>query len=104
MLLCRHVHRLRAQPQVAPHHPAARVLARVKNRTLANLTHWPAEKIEASSGSRSESQTSAGQRLGEKRQALVHPVIDTGVVVGELLIAMGNAKLVEPPHKPTGTI
>ena len=42
----------------------------------------------------SEGKPSAGQRLGEKRQALVHPVIDTGVVVGELLIAMRNAKLV----------
>ena len=26
--------------------------------------------------------TSAGQRLGEKRQALFHPVIDPGMVVG----------------------
>ena len=47
---------------------------------------------------------SAGQRLGEKRQALVHPVIDTGVVVGELLIAMRNAKLAQPPHEPTGAV
>src|SRR5882757_9650509 len=52
----------------------------------------------------SEGKPSAGQRLGEKRQALVHPVIDAGVVVGELLIAMRNAKLVQPPHKPTGAI
>src|SRR5216683_2443192 len=52
----------------------------------------------------SEGKPSAGQRLGEKRQALVHPVIDTGVVVGELLIAMRNAKLVEPPHEPTDTV
>ena len=55
-------------------------------------------------GRAAKGQTSAGQRLGEKRQALVHPVIDTGVVVGELLIAMRNAKLVEPPHEPTGTV
>src|SRR5690242_6428635 len=48
--------------------------------------------------------TSAGQRLGEKRQAHIHPVIDTGVVVGELLITMRNAKLVEPPDEPTGTV
>ena len=41
----------------------------------------------------------AGQRLGEKRQALVHPVIDTGMVVGELLVAMRNAELVQPPHE-----
>jgi len=52
----------------------------------------------------SERKTSAGQRLGEKRQALVHPVIDTGVVVGKLLIAMRNAKLVQPPYEPTGTV
>jgi hypothetical protein len=37
---------------------------------------------------------SAGQRLDKKRQALIHPVIDIGVVVGELLVAMRNAKLV----------
>src|SRR6266550_3761503 len=48
--------------------------------------------------------TSAGQRLGEKRQALVHPVIDTGMVVGELLVAMRNAELVQPPHEPAGTV
>src|SRR5260370_856741 len=52
----------------------------------------------------SEGKPSAGQRLGEKRQALVHPVIDTGVVVGELLIAMRNAKLVQPPHEPTSAV
>jgi hypothetical protein len=51
----------------------------------------------------SEGKTS-GQRLGEKRQALVHPVIDTGVVVGKLLIATRNAKLVQPPQEPTGTV
>jgi hypothetical protein len=39
-----------------------------------------------------------------ERQTLIHPVIDTGVVVGELLIPMRNAKLVEPPHEPSGTI
>src|SRR2546428_11251441 len=55
-------------------------------------------------GRAAKGQASAGQRLGEKRQALVQPVIDTGVVVGELLIAMRNAKLVEPPHEPTGTV
>src|SRR6266404_3664524 len=48
--------------------------------------------------------TSGGQRLGEKGQALVHPVIDTGMVVGELLIAMRNAKLVQPPHEPAGPV
>jgi len=40
----------------------------------------------------SEGKTSAGQCLGEKRQALVHPVIDAGVVVGELLIAMAQCQ------------
>src|SRR5215469_15987896 len=47
---------------------------------------------------------SAGQRLGEKRQTDIHPVIDTSVVVGELFIAMRNAKLVEPAHEPTRTV
>jgi hypothetical protein len=37
---------------------------------------------------------SAGQRLRKKRQALVHPVIDAGMVVGELLVAMTNPKLI----------
>ena len=50
----------------------------------------------------SEGKTSAGQRLDDKRQALVHPVIDTGVVIAELLIAMRNAKLIQPPHEPNG--
>src|SRR5882724_9112723 len=48
--------------------------------------------------------TSAGQRLGEKRQALVHSVIGAGVVVGELLVAMRDAKLVQPSHEPAGTV
>ena len=42
--------------------------------------------------------------MGEKRQALVHPVIGTGVVVEELLVAMRDTKLAEPAHEPTGTI
>src|SRR6266436_7504116 len=48
--------------------------------------------------------TSAGERLGEKRQALVHPVIDSGMVVGELLVAVGNTKLVQPPHEPARAV
>jgi hypothetical protein len=48
--------------------------------------------------------TSAGQRLDEKRQALVHSVIDPAMVVGELLVAMRNAELVQPPHEPAGTV
>ena len=48
--------------------------------------------------------TSGGQRLSEKRQALIQPVIDIGMIVGELLIAMGNTELVQPPHEPTGTV
>ena len=47
---------------------------------------------------------SGRQRLGEKRQALVHPVIDAGMVVGELLVAMRNAKLVQSTNEPTGTV
>jgi hypothetical protein len=43
--------------------------------------------------------TSAGQRLGEKRQAPVHPIIDTAMVVRELLVAMCYAKLVQPAHE-----
>src|SRR5260370_30110656 len=47
---------------------------------------------------------SAGERLREKRQALVHPVIDTAMVVGELLVAMRDAEFVQPPHEPAGTV
>src|ERR1700716_634947 len=47
---------------------------------------------------------SAGQRLGEKGQALVEPIIDTRMVVGELFVAMCNAELVQPSDKPTGTV
>ena len=43
------------------------------------------------------------ERLGEKRQALVHPVIDTAMVVRELLVAMRDAEFVQPPHEPAGT-
>jgi hypothetical protein len=46
----------------------------------------------------------AGQSLSEKRKALVHPVIDTAMVVGELLVAMRDAKLVQPPREPAGTV
>jgi hypothetical protein len=42
--------------------------------------------------------------LREKGQALVHPVIDTGMAVGELLVAMRNTKLVEPAHEPAGAV
>jgi hypothetical protein len=47
---------------------------------------------------------SARQRLGEKRQALVEPIIDARMVVGELLVTMCNAKLVQPSDEPTGTV
>jgi hypothetical protein len=30
--------------------------------------------------------TSAGQRLRKKRQAIVHPIIDAGMVVGKLFV------------------
>src|SRR6266478_6430438 len=39
----------------------------------------------------SEGKPSAGQRLGEKRQALVHPVIDTGVVVKQVELILLTA-------------
>jgi len=48
--------------------------------------------------------TSAGHRVGQKRQALVHAVIDTAMVVGELLVTMRNAELVQPPHEPAGAV
>ena len=47
---------------------------------------------------------SAGQRLGKKRQALVHPVVDAGMVVEEFLVAMCNAELVQPPHESARTV
>src|SRR5215204_2214808 len=56
------------------------------------------------SGMRSPPARSAGQRLREKRQALVHPVIDTAMVVGKFLITMGNAKLVKPSHEAAGPV
>ena len=42
--------------------------------------------------------------MSEERQALVHPIIDTGMVVRELLVAMRDAKLVQPPHELSGTV
>jgi hypothetical protein len=47
---------------------------------------------------------SAGQRLRKKRQALVHPVIDAGMVVGELLVAMPDPKLIQPSYEPAGAV
>jgi len=41
---------------------------------------------------------SAGQRLRKKRQALIHPVIDAGMVVGELLVAMPDPKLIQASY------
>jgi hypothetical protein len=56
-----------------------------------------------SSGESSANRTRS--RGGEaERQALVHPVIDTRMVVGKLLVAMGNAELVQPPHEPAGAV
>jgi hypothetical protein len=46
----------------------------------------PEEQLRAAGWSGAVS--SAAERLGEKRQALVHPVLDTAVVFGELLVAM----------------
>ena len=45
---------------------------------------------------------SAGQRLRKKWQALVHPIIDAGIVVGEFLVAMPDPKLIQPSHEPAG--
>ena len=42
--------------------------------------------------------------MREKRQAFVHPIIHTGVVVRELLVTMGDAELVQPPYEPAGAI
>ena len=47
---------------------------------------------------------SAGQRLRKKRQALVHPVIDAGMVVGELLVAMPDPKLIQASYEPAGAV
>ena len=51
-----------------------------------------------------ESHTSAGQRLGEKGQALVHPLVDPGVIVGELLVQIRNPEFVQPSHEPAHAI
>ena len=37
-------------------------------------------------------------------QAVVHPVIDSGMVVGELRVAMRDTKLVQPPNEPAGSV
>src|SRR5215472_56895 len=48
--------------------------------------------------------TSTGQRLNEKGQTFVHPVVDSGMVVGELLVLMRDPKLFKSPYKPASTI
>ena len=62
-------------------------------------------RIQRSSGQADDSlrlsnSASVGQRLSKKRQALVHPVIDAGMVVGELLVAMPDPKLIQPSYEP----
>src|ERR1700730_7731911 len=47
---------------------------------------------------------SAGQRLRKKRQALVHPVIDAGMVAGQLLVAMPDHKLIQPSYETAGAV
>jgi len=42
--------------------------------------------------------------VGEKRQALVHPVIDAGMVVGERLVTVRNAEFVQSPHEAASAI
>jgi hypothetical protein len=49
-------------------------------------------------------EASIRERMREKRQAFVHPIIETGVVVGELFVTMGNAELVQAPHEPSGAV
>src|ERR1700746_604799 len=67
-----------------------------------------ADRLRSSRAKRSRTavrrHASAGQRMGEKGQALVHPVIDAAMVVGELLVAMRNAKLAQLSHKPACTV
>ena len=38
--------------------------------------------------------------MSEKRETLIHLVLDTGVVVGELFVALHDVKRVEPSHIP----
>jgi len=68
------------------------------------LTPGAMRRAETQAKTRNASETDrvAGQRLGEKRQALVHPIIDPRVVIRELLAAMRYAKLVQPSHEPAG--
>ena len=47
---------------------------------------------------------SAGQRLRKKRQALIHPVIDAGMVVRELLVAIPDPKLIQASYEPAGAV
>src|SRR5262249_42815059 len=42
---------------------------------------------------------SAVQRFDKEWQADIHSVIDAGMIVRELLVAVGDAKLLESPHK-----
>jgi hypothetical protein len=39
--------------------------------------------------------------MGQKGQAFVHAVIDTAMVVGKFLVAVGDAQVVQASHKPT---
>ena len=68
------------------------------------MTPGAMRRAETQAKMRNTSQTDrvAGQRLGEKRPALVHPITDPRVVIRELLVAMRYAKLVQPSHEPTG--
>jgi hypothetical protein len=47
---------------------------------------------------------STSERGGQEGQTFIHPVIDTALIVGKLLVAMRDTKLVQRPHKPAGAV
>lgn len=47
---------------------------------------------------------STSQCGGQEGQTFIHPVIDTAMIVGKLLVAMRDAKLIQTPHKPAGAV
>jgi hypothetical protein len=44
------------------------------------------------------------QRGGQEGQTFIHPVVDTAVIVGKLLVAVRDTKFVQTPHKPAGAV
>src|SRR5215472_15543830 len=47
---------------------------------------------------------SAIQRFDQERQTDIHPVIDAGMVVGKLFIAMRDRKVLQSPYESTRTV